>query len=64
MTIKQKKLIKRYKAKMLEEKEREIKSDDYEISHSNGDTLLCELLDELGFSEVVEAYNDLNKWFA
>ena len=37
---------------------------DYEASHIEADYLLCELLSLLGHQDVVDAFNDLRKWYA
>ena len=37
---------------------------DTEIDHVRADEILCELLTELGCSEVVEAFNEIDKWYA
>jgi hypothetical protein len=47
--------------KLLEEQYR---NDDYESAHSNADDLLCDLLLELGYDEVVEAWDGVGKWYA
>lgn len=39
-------------------------SDDVERAHSEADGILCELLTALGFSDVVAAWNDVEKWYA
>lgn len=37
---------------------------DTEGGHSMADSLLCELLDELGYKEIVEVYQNLEKWYS
>ena len=37
---------------------------DIEANHTKADNLLCELLTELGYDEIVEAYNNLPGWYA
>lgn len=37
---------------------------DPEQAHSRGDDILCELLMELGYGEVVAAWEGLPKWYA
>jgi len=37
---------------------------DIEMAHSDADDLLCELLRELGCSDVVEAWDEVPKWYA
>jgi hypothetical protein len=39
-------------------------SHDTEIAHSIADDVLCTLLIELGYKEVVDAYNEIDKWYA
>ena len=40
-----------------------VKNDDYDVSHKKADNLLCRLLQELGYSEVVEVYKKVGKWY-
>jgi hypothetical protein len=37
---------------------------DIEAAHGNADGILCELLTELGYADVVEAWNKVPKWYA
>jgi len=37
---------------------------DTEIVHVKADKILCELLTELAYTEVVEEFNKLEKWYA
>ena len=37
---------------------------DPEAAHSDADDILCDLLVDLGFSEVVEAFHAVPKWYA
>lgn len=37
---------------------------DTEVIHSVADDLLCELLTRLGYTETVQAFHDLDKWYA
>ncbi len=39
-------------------------SDDTEDAHIEADSVLCELLRELGYGDVVIAWGDIKKWFA
>ena len=41
-----------------------IYADDCEERHIVADAILCDLLTILGYTEVVEAFNDLYKWHA
>ena len=36
---------------------------DYDITHKQADNLLCRLLQELGYGEVVEVYKTVGKWY-
>ena len=38
--------------------------DDTECRHGYEDDLLCELLKELGYEEIVNQYNKTGKWYA
>ena len=44
------------KLKVLQE------SVDYEKAHSDADDLLCEVLKEIGYSDIAEAYEEIFKW--
>ena len=37
---------------------------DTERAHYNADKILCELLNSLGYQDVVEVYNNIYKWYA
>lgn len=37
---------------------------DYECAHSRADDILCEVLKELGHAEIVEAWDNVGKWYA
>ena len=37
---------------------------DTEADHGTADQILCDLLTELGFTKVVEAYDEIDKWYA
>jgi hypothetical protein len=47
-------------AKLKEEQ----KNDDYEMAHCNADDLLCELLNKIGFQEVVDEFIKVGRWYA
>lgn len=38
--------------------------DDTENAHADADDVLCELLNSLGYGEVVSEYEKVDKWFA
>jgi hypothetical protein len=44
--------------------QQEQKNDDTESAHANADRVLCDLLTELGYGDVVAEYDKVNKWFA
>ena len=37
---------------------------DTESAHADADTVLCDLLEALGYKKVVEEYNKVEKWYA
>lgn len=37
---------------------------DTEIAHSDADDVLCALLNQLGYGDVVAEYHKVSKWFA
>jgi len=53
-------LTKHYVDKLKEWQE----SGDTEVAHSEADDLLCSLLCELGYFDVVAEYKKIDKWFA
>ena len=42
----------------------EVDNFDPEGTHGNADDILCELLETLGYKEVVNKYNEVTKWYA
>ena len=38
--------------------------DDEEVGHIDADRLLCSFIQELGYPELVEVYNNVFKWYA
>ena len=40
------------------------KSDDYEMAHSVADDALCEALIALGYEDIVEAWDEVGKWYS
>jgi len=48
----------------LVEEIKQCSESDQEMGHIEADGILCDLLKELGYSEVVDAYNELHKWYA
>lgn len=39
-------------------------SHDTEIAHSRADDILCDILTELGYNDIVEEYHKIGKWYA
>ena len=39
-------------------------NDDPDQAHRNADEALCDLLTSLGYEDVVEAFNKVEKWYA
>ena len=39
-------------------------SRDIECAHAYADDVLCDLLKSLGYQDVVEAYEQIDKWYA
>lgn len=39
-------------------------NEDIEVAHSIADTILCRLLESLGYSDVVREYDRVEKWYA
>ena len=37
---------------------------DTAYAHADADTVLCDLLEALGYKKVVEEYNKVEKWYA
>lgn len=35
-----------------------------EYSHIEADNILCELLEKLGYTELIETYQKLDKWYS
>lgn len=44
---------------------RELQKDrDIECAHSAADGILCEILEKLGYNNIVKEYDKINKWYA
>jgi hypothetical protein len=39
-------------------------NEDKEMAHIFADAVLCQLLSDLGYDDVVKAYHDISKWYA
>ena len=55
---------KKLQAKYVALMKAQVENWDNEIAHVEADDLLCRLLQELGYSEVVEVYEKVGKWYA
>lgn len=53
-------LVEKYKAKLNKIKY----EDEIESGHIKADGVLCDLLDELGYDEITEIFDDLDKWYS
>lgn len=51
--------VEQYKSRMMA-----IDDSDCEAAHEEADDILCEILNNLGYGEVVDAYNNIEKWYA
>ena len=40
------------------------KGGDTEMAHSNADDVLCKLLIALGYQDIVDAWEEVDKWYA
>lgn len=49
---------------MVSRLQEEANNDDTECAHINADDILCELLEKLGYKDVVEKYNEVSKWYS
>ena len=50
--------------RVLCERMQQLASDaDIEAAHGKADDILCEVLDKLGYTEIVELYNGIEKWY-
>ena len=52
------------KEEAIVELNKAINNVDTEIAHCDADDILCKLLISLGYSDVVELYNKVDKWYA
>ena len=49
---------------MVKRLQEEVDNGDNECAHRNADAIMRELLERLGYKEVVEKYNEVSKWYA
>ena len=60
-----KRLNNKYLNRMREVKQiYEIEKGDTEVAHVLADEVLCDLLESLGYVEIVEEFNSIYKWYA
>ena len=43
---------------------REVFEDDTEMAHRQADEIICGLLEELGYQDIVDEYDKIYKWYA
>lgn len=60
--MEQNELLEEYKAKMQDTLDHFDGNE--EDGHIEADELLCELLIRLGFEEVIDIYNQMDKWYS
>ena len=41
-----------------------VNNDDTEVAHINADAVLCDVLTQLGYKELVDLYEKVKKWYA
>ena len=52
------------KEEAIEKLKEQQNNEDIEVAHSIADTILCRLLESLGYSDVVREYDRVEKWYA
>lgn len=40
------------------------RNNDYEIAHGDADEVLLEILEDLGYSDIIEEYNKVEKYYS
>ena len=48
----------------MEELKKLVDDSDWEVAHVKADGVLVSLLEDLGYTEVVEIYDEIGKWYA
>jgi hypothetical protein len=56
--------MKKLKEEIIKRLKAEQCNDDTEAAHINADDALCDLLINLGHSDVIDEYNKVKKWYA
>lgn len=56
--------IKKQKEKDAVKQMKRCNDDDTETAHIKADDILCELLKDLGFNDLVDEYNNISKWYS
>ena len=54
-------MTKKEAIKQLKERQQ---SDDKEVAHAEADDILCDLLDSMGYKDVVKEFRKIPKWYA
>jgi hypothetical protein len=44
--------------------QKEVNNEDTESAHGKADDILCELLEKIGYEDVIKKYNEVSKWYA
>jgi hypothetical protein len=57
-------MIKELSDEMVKRLQVQVGNRDKEVAHICADDILCELLRELGYTEVVEKYHEVSKWYS
>ncbi len=53
-------LVRETKVKLIEQGY----NNDTESAHVNADNIICYFIEKLGYKEIVDLYNEVDKWYA
>lgn len=56
--------LKKLNKAALIEMDQAVQNDDQEAAHANADSVLTGLLLDLGFTDLVDRYHEVDKWYA
>ena len=60
--------MKKKKADIIKEAVEQMKecvnNGDFEVAHLDADNILCDVLTQLGYKELVDLYEKVHKWYA
>jgi len=54
----------KYIDKLIENLKKQQKNSDTEEAHGIADDMLCDFINDLGYHEVVKAWEEISKWYA